>query len=670
MKKYGMFFIGLIVLSIVYIVLILSGSAIIDTSRLFQVMMAFSPLVLVWAGFALHKASKSLLENKENNARLFSILTSSNSPEAKQATIFIDSILEKEISKLTKINQDITQNLETISARSQSQSDTLMGLTQQTGEVSGLLTTRLNETMTALTNQLSSLKEASLILKESTIERETKEIVMTAQKTVNEITQTNVAMQETMENTSKKGFELIGSLSEITDKADDAMTRFTGATNQMKSQADELVAESRGLDKLIMEENELLEEKVVKTREYAGQFKEIIDNQISNISNVSDKVHMQIRLSEASIEKQSTILSSTVESLLNQVENVESQVGQASHALLKISSQLGQELEGLGSSVAGHLTRVSETAVDSMKKAEVHGAEITATLQKNMDMFHESLMAMDGARSNLIPFIELFEKKVSILPQMSAESQKRILEVGRNLDQITSVMAQSYEKISQTATKAENQIGRVETLSDDSLKGLITQTETLVHLSDTARESFGILSSSLQDTMHTITQKGSSVENTLKGLNQTLNYQIEDLETKLKKTNKFVQSTSSISDRQSVDSFMQSAGGMIESLNNISIDMTRLFAPKVSNELWSRYQKGERDIFTRYLGKNLTSSHLTTLRRLVNTNSGFSKQVNAFINGFDELLSSARKSAHKDLIISTFTQNPLGNIYMILKQID
>lgn len=665
-----MFFIGLVILSIVYIALVLSGTMIIDPSRLFQVMMAFSPLVLIWAGWALNNASKMLMENKEKTARLFSILTSVNSPESKQAALFMDNIIENELSKLTTIQKDIVENLELVSARAQSQSQTLKGLTQETGEVSTVLSTRLQETMDALTTQLSSLKEASLILKESTLDRETKEIVMTAQRTVNEISQVNTDLKETMETTSKKGFELVGNLTEVTDKADDAMTRFMNSAAQIKSQSEELVAESKGLDKLIVEENELLEEKVVKTREYAGQFKEIIDGQIADISNVSDKVHMQIRLSEASIEKQSTILSTTVESLLKQVENVESQVGQASHALLKISSQLSKELEGMGASVASHLTRVSETALNTMKKAEDQGANITDILQTNMDSFQQSLMAMDQARANMIPFIELFEKKVSVLPQVSEESHKRIIEIGQNLDQITGTMAQAYERISQTAAKAENQVGRIDRLSEDSLKELISQTETLVTLSDTARESFGVLSSSLQDTMQAITVKGGSVEQTLTGLNQNLNTQLDTLETKLKQTAAHMQSTASTTDRQSVEAFMSDAGNMIERLQTISIDMTRLFAPKVSDELWARYQQGERDIFARYLGKNLTPAHLTTLRRLVNTNAGFAKQVSAFVDGFDDLMKVARKSVHKDLIIATFTQNPLGSIYMILKQID
>ncbi|MHA1540601.1 MAG: hypothetical protein ACTSXL_03210 [Alphaproteobacteria bacterium] len=669
MKKAGFFFIGLVLLSIVYVVLILGGNAIINAKMLFQSIMAFTPLALIWTGFLLHKTTKTLQENKDKNTRLFSILTSKNSPESEQATLFIDNILEKEISKLTKINKDITENLELVSSRAETQSTNLMGLTQKTGKISELLSNRLNETMTALTEQLNSLKEASLILKESTIERETREIVMTAQKTVNEISQTNERMTETMENTSKKGFELVGTLTELTDKTDDTIEKFMKSANQVKENSHELIAESKGLDKLIIEENELLEEKVVKTREYAGQFKEIIDGQIANISNLSDNVHTRIRLSEASIEKQSVILSTTIENLLNQVGNVETQVGQASHSLLKISSQLDKELTGLGDSVAGHLTRVSEVAIDSMKKAEEQGEGITETLQKNMEVFRESLMAMDSARGNLIPFIELFEKKVSILPQVSEESHRRIMEVGRNLDKITSVMSQSYEKISQTAVKAENQIGRIDRLSDDSLRELITQTETLVKLSDTARESFGVLSSSLEDSMITISQKGSGVEETLKGLNKTINYQIEDLENKLEKTTGFMHSASSISDKQSVESFMKNAGTMLEKLNNLSIDLTRLFAPKVSDELWKRYQKGENDIFTRYLGKNLSPVHLSQLRRLASSNFEFQKQVEAFVNGFDSLLSSARKSAHKDLIISTFTQNPLGHIYMILKQI-
>ncbi|MBN2675725.1 MAG: hypothetical protein JXR30_00535 [Alphaproteobacteria bacterium] len=667
MKKYIGYFFALG--SVGYLALMVFGGVAIEELNFVRLVMAFSPLFLIGGGYALYRVSQTLEENKQGVARLFSTLTSSQSPEAIQATSFIDSILEKEVSKLNTVNEEITHNLETISARAEGQVKTLQALISQSGEVSTLVSTRLHETMTALTQQLQALKDASLTLKESTLDRETKEIVMTAQRTVGEIAQTNNALQETMENASKRGYELIANLTDITDKADDAMNRFTNATSQMKGQAEELVAESKGLDRLIIEENELLEEKVVKTREYAGQFKEILDEQMTQISNVSDKVGMQIRLSEASIEKQSTILLTTVDKLLKQVEQVEGQVGLASQALLKISSQLNQELEGLGASVAGHMTRASETAIGSMKKAEAQGEGMTRVLRENMEAFQQSLIGMDHARAHLVPFIEMFEKKVSLLPQISDESQKRIIAMGRNLDQMTQSMAQIYERIGQTASKAEMDIRRIDNISDDSLKGLISQTETLMNLSHSAKESFQVLSSSLQDSFSNLSAQGVSVEQTLKSLGQSVNQEVQSLNNAMNSTQHHLENIEKKGDQQSVEAFMKGAGQLIENLQNISIDMTRLFAPKVSDELWKRYQQGERDVFARYLGKNLTEAHLSTLRRFVNTNPHFSDQVSAFTEGFDSLMASARRSTHKDLLISTFTQNPLGHIYLILKQI-
>ena len=234
---------------------------------------------------------------------------------------------------------------------------------------------------------------------------------------------------------------------------------------------------------------------------------------------------------------------------------------------------------------------------------------------------------------------------------------------------MTNTMAQIYERIGQTASKAEMDLNRIDTLSGNSLKGLISQTESVINLSDTAKESFQVLSSSLQDSMTNLSDKGVNVEQTLRKLGQTVNEQVQNLDENMRKTQGHLKNVESKGDQQSVETFMKGAGQMIEKLQTLSIDLTRLFAPKVADELWKRYQNGERDIFARYLGKNLSEAHLSTLRRLENTNSHFSEQVRSFTSEFDDLMTAARRSAHKDLLISTFTQNPLGHIYIILKQI-
>ncbi|MHA1550135.1 MAG: hypothetical protein ACTSXV_01620, partial [Alphaproteobacteria bacterium] len=112
MKKYtGAFFSAG---AVAYLMVMIFGGQFVQEMNFVRLVITFSPIFLIGGAWALYRASESLKENKEGVARLFSILTSQDSSERKHATAFIDSILQKEISKLTEVNKEITINLENV----------------------------------------------------------------------------------------------------------------------------------------------------------------------------------------------------------------------------------------------------------------------------------------------------------------------------------------------------------------------------------------------------------------------------------------------------------------------------------------------------------------------------------------------------------------------------
>ncbi|KTT76246.1 hypothetical protein NS334_01370 [Sphingomonas endophytica] len=116
------------------------------------------------------------------------------------------------------------------------------------------------------------------------------------------------------------------------------------------------------------------------------------------------------------------------------------------------------------------------------------------------------------------------------------------------------------------------------------------------------------------------------------------------------------------------DTFAKRASLLIESLNSASIDLTRTFAPEISDSAWAAYLKGDRGVFTRRAVRLLDGSEQRDVARLYDDDAGFREQVNRYIHDFEAMLRTILAQRDGSPLGVTLLSSDMGKLYVALAQ--
>ena len=116
------------------------------------------------------------------------------------------------------------------------------------------------------------------------------------------------------------------------------------------------------------------------------------------------------------------------------------------------------------------------------------------------------------------------------------------------------------------------------------------------------------------------------------------------------------------------DTFARRASLLIESLHSASIDITKAFAPDVSDSAWAAYLKGDRGVFTRRAVRVLEPGDARDVARLYDTDTAFREAVNRYIHDFESMLRTILAQRDGSPLSVTLLSSDMGKLYVALAQ--
>lgn len=116
------------------------------------------------------------------------------------------------------------------------------------------------------------------------------------------------------------------------------------------------------------------------------------------------------------------------------------------------------------------------------------------------------------------------------------------------------------------------------------------------------------------------------------------------------------------------DSLSRRVSLLIESLNSASIDITKVFAPEVSDSAWAAYLKGDRGVFTRRAVRLLDNVEVREIARLYDEDGRFREQVNRYIHDFEGMLRQILAQRDGSPLGVTLLSSDMGKLYVALAQ--
>jgi hypothetical protein len=104
----------------------------------------------------------------------------------------------------------------------------------------------------------------------------------------------------------------------------------------------------------------------------------------------------------------------------------------------------------------------------------------------------------------------------------------------------------------------------------------------------------------------------------------------------------------------------------IDSLDSLAVDIARLIDHDAAAELWDRYNRGERNVFSRKLYTNQGHKAFEEIRRKYRSDRDFMRTVDRYISEFERLLEEVSRDDRGQVVARTYLTSETGKVYTLL----
>ena len=104
----------------------------------------------------------------------------------------------------------------------------------------------------------------------------------------------------------------------------------------------------------------------------------------------------------------------------------------------------------------------------------------------------------------------------------------------------------------------------------------------------------------------------------------------------------------------------------IESLDALSVDIARMIDHDAAAELWDRYNRGERNVFTRRLYTLQGQQAFDEIRKRYRSDREFKQTVDRYIAEFERLLEDVSRDDRGQVMVRTYLTSETGKVYTML----
>ena len=104
----------------------------------------------------------------------------------------------------------------------------------------------------------------------------------------------------------------------------------------------------------------------------------------------------------------------------------------------------------------------------------------------------------------------------------------------------------------------------------------------------------------------------------------------------------------------------------LESLDSLSVDIARMIDHDAAAELWDRYKRGERNVFTRRLYTMQGQKTFDEIRKKYRGDREFKQTVDRYIGEFERLLEEVSRGDRGQVVARTYLTSETGKVYTML----
>lgn len=631
---------------------------------LFYVLIGINCLLfgLLVALFFISRKSQHVMES------LITILTDPERAKIKHASEVLNIILADEIAKIQSAFQNIQETLhsqiqsaEELRLALTTQNDNLVATADDATKKLTIMSQRLDNTVSGLQNVVESNNWQTVEFATDKFSNIVNELLTkidtTNTNTTDKISVINDQIDRWIANSDELSKRLTSEFANNTTQ----MQNLNAESNTFKTELSELsTSVLAGFENVktsvteyqnIMEKHdELLNAHLNKLDEYSKQSKKQLTGQANALTTTANIVGGQVRLAEASIEKQIRKLTDAVESMTNSATTTEASVRSLSGELATLTNRFNTEIKEFATSVVSEIKTVSGVANVTLDNTKSAATKFSDSVKAMATGVRETLIEMNTAHTqlsaqseNLIkvsaqttaqlqPLSELIDKYYTALPDLANNST----EINDSLNKIVADLNSKIKDMKATVAESTNTIN-----------------ESAIKLDDLAGQS--------RQQMIDLMSDYAKAVNTMQTLNKQM--MVARAAAPIDAINTVPTSTAAVSS----DDFIKTVKTAMDKLHEQSVDLIRALGAEIPDVIWQKYHNGDKTIFSKWLAKMLKATDSKQIRDLLKNDTVFKSQSAQFVRAFDKIMTAGAQTDNSQQATDKLLKTDLGTIYTRLK---
>ncbi len=639
-----------------------------------------------------------------------------------------------EVSDISKELQTRAQDIDGLFIR---QDDMLNESAEKLNENSAKVLDVIRANTQQLDNDLDRIRSRISLIEDS-LSTQVKDLIDASDESITKVSALSgelARQSDTVADISKLSINNMHNVVEaLVGHSGNLVVAIEGVEAQSKVSAHEIEAKTKGMESIISELGNKSQAIVVnindhidamdkgglKLQNQTKAIQNVLGTQIEELTDVSNVVSTNTRLSEASIISQCNILKSATEKTSESIKEIGGLLKQNTSDILGSVTRVNKELEYVSDSIqekSDSAHKIVEATIkntqdaaasleEQYKALESTSEKAIISISSVVSQLKNNALSIEGASDSSVEQIRAVSDTLNLqkiqMDNVSDEAMKSIRifagtikeraeEFGSTTDEIERriegfilsmrELAKEFEVISNdsvakvdvTSSHLRSTITEVSTNSSRIAGNVKDATTDFVKQSEALNESSQLAINRLESLLMAMRESSTEVEdvndklsaNALK-VGGALSRHIQALISASNTAEEQVKKLDKKSMDVSHDNFLKEASFIIEKLQAVAVDITRIFQPNVEEELWKKYYNGDRSAFMRYLIKALDKHQVSSIRKLFENDNDFRDYVAGYMSNFEAILDRAKLSDRSDVIIAILTGSDVGRLYMIL----
>ena len=426
---------------------------------------------------------------------------------------------------------------------------------------------------------------------------------------------------------------------------------------------------------------------------------EALADQVASVEEAIDRVAHRL-------DQQRVTGDAIVGTLNTGLGNVETRIETLHHHGVERTQLLAASISALGGSAdamtealrsgEAMATRTIGTTESLLIALDAAAREIDETLPDALARLDarvgQSKMIVAGAKPELLALVTAAESTHDAIEAIAGVIAEQRLVLDRLSNTLLETLASGRSKADALSQMVDETIGRTNRFAEDAaprlVEALLRVRETATAAAETARQTLAQVipeaATALEAASGAALRRatGDTVDRQIQAINDAADAAVDAT---TRATERLAAQVEVIADQTAIvetrledarteretasrDTFARRVSLLIESLNSASIDITKTFAPEVSDSAWAAYLKGDRGVFTRRAVRILDAGEVRAIASLYDEDAGFREMVNRYIHDFESMLRAILAQRDGSPLGVTLLSSDMGKLYVALAQ--